>query len=76
MEGLTIPLCPRFSITLPPPTPVKPHRLPRKDKGEATCVPKEQDEQTMPLWAHLSPGNRGPSRSVPAILGGGPTRLP
>lgn len=52
------------------------NRLPRKEKGEATCVPKEQNEQTMPLWAQPTPGNRGPSRPVPAVLGGGWTRLP
>lgn len=60
----------------PTPTPFKQHRLPRKEKGEATCVPKEQNEQTMPLWAQPTPGNRGPSRPVPAVLGGGWTRLP
>ena len=60
----------------PTPPPFKQHRLPRKEKGEATCVPKEQNEQTMPLWAQPTPGNRGPSRPVPAVLGGGWTRLP
>ena len=35
------------------------------------CVPKEQNEQTMPLWAHMMPGKHGPSLLVPAILGGG-----
>ena len=38
------------------------------------CVPKEQDERTMPTpptWAHLTPGNRGPVRWVPTVLGRG-----
>lgn len=39
-------------------------------------VPKVQDDQTVPLWAHLMPGNPGPSGWVPAILGGQSTRLP
>ena len=64
------------ALPTPTPTPFKQHRLPRKEKGEATCVPKEQNEQTMPLWAQPTPGNRGPSRPVPAVLGGGWTRLP
>lgn len=39
------------------------------------CVPKEPDDQTVHLWAHLTPGKQGPSRSVPGFLGGQSTRL-
>lgn len=40
------------------------------------CVPKEPNDQTVPLWAHLMPGKQGPSRSVPGFLGGESTRSP
>ena len=54
----------------PSPRSLNQHHYHRKEKGEAMCVPKEQNYQTVPLWAHLTPGNHGPSLSVPAILGG------
>lgn len=58
------------------PRPHNQHHHHRKEKGEAMCVPKEPNEQTVALWAQLMPGNQGPSPSVPGFLGGQSTRLP
>ena len=63
----------RIKGPIPAPLTLPPQPTLSSQKREDMSVPKEQNEQMMPLWAHLMPGNHGPSPLVPAILCGGLT---
>ena len=55
----------RIKGPIPAPLTLPPQPTLSSQKREDMSVPKEQNEQMMPRWAHLMPGNHGLSPLVP-----------